>query len=102
MTDQTFVAASTDGELRVRLSDGVVTGRTIRDPEFGTDLGSIERFDLGEFRRRYPDRGPSSLDTIDVRDLAYWTSDGELHEPDEEWRSEREELRAEIENGEGE
>jgi hypothetical protein len=96
MSNETFTVASSAGELTVRLSDGAVVAKTIHDPEDDSGLGTIVRVDVEEFARRYPDRPLTHLDTIDVQDLVSWSDDGEIHEPDEEWRAEREELRASL------
>lgn len=99
-----FTATSSWGEVIARVDDGVVVSVKLNDPppaehqEGDVGIDDIAKFDLGEFRRYYPNRHIKDGDRIDVLDLGFWDKTGEYLPPDDGYR----EIRVEIwmDNGE--
>lgn len=93
-----FTATSSWGTLTVRTDDGVVVAVQLKDPppagpeEAGIGLDEIVKFDLGEWRRRYPNRSLKDGDYVDSLDLGFWTRDDHYEPPDEGYREIRQEM----------
>ena len=95
----TFEVSGSHGTLVVNASTGeVVDGRL----ESGCPCGdycynSIILFNLAEWQQRYPGEDLESVGCVDILDLGYWMCDGRYSPPQEDWRKEFAEVKAERE-----
>ena len=82
----TFTIESSQGILTARADDGtVLTCQPFRGADAPECIECIARFDVDEFRRRYPTANLEDA-TVDVLDLGYWTKDGRHELPCEDFR----------------
>jgi len=96
--DAVFTITSSWGELTARTDDGMVLSVTLKDPppappeEDTLPLSQIAKFDLGEWRRYYPNRVIEDGDRVDILDLGFWDKDNDYIPPDEGYREIRREM----------
>lgn len=89
------IVNSSCGDLVICSSTGNVT-----HSDYINDGVSIEKFDLVEWAREYPDKNFVDLISIDILDLGYWytlvgVEPDQLYEPpSSDWRSENKESRS--------
>lgn len=87
--ERVFYVGSSHGNFTVKVDDGSVTQADFFNPndEDAKALKDIVRFDVGEWRRAYPDEKIEPGDSIDILDLGSWSKDGSYEPPMADWRS---------------
>lgn len=84
MNTKIGMVESSNGRFVIDLRDGKVLNRFPNDPESTVDFDSIVKFDLNEWRKRYP--FDQHIDSFDILDLGFWDDQDDYHAPDHNFR----------------